>query len=96
MFYRNLYNVFSHAYSSKQLMVPVAFILRLTAHANKFELFEDCKYYNIQVSEDKQNLHFQKSEFKQELNILKCKHEKYVDIKIKNIYLPEILLLKKL
>ncbi|XP_061395550.1 SAC3 domain-containing protein 1 [Musca vetustissima] len=92
---RQLYHVFAHAYSSKQLLVPVDFVLRLSGHASKYELFEDCKYYNINLSEDKQSLHFQKTDFKNDLAIQKCKHEQFVDIKIKNIYLPEILLLKK-
>lgn len=95
-FYRKLYQLFSHAYSSKQLLVPVDFVLRLCAHASKYELFEDCKYYNIKVSEDQQSLHFQKSDFKEDLPVLKCKQEKFVNVKIKNIYLPEILLLKRI
>ncbi|XP_073836055.1 SAC3 domain-containing protein 1 [Musca autumnalis] len=92
---RNLYHLFSHAYSSKQLMVPIDFVLRISAHASKYELFEDCKYYNIQISNDKQYLHFQKTDFKQDLAVLKSRHEQFVDVKIKNVYLPEVLLLKK-
>uniref|UniRef100_A0A1I8PIQ9 SAC3/GANP/THP3 conserved domain-containing protein n=1 Tax=Stomoxys calcitrans TaxID=35570 RepID=A0A1I8PIQ9_STOCA len=92
---RHLYCVFSHAYSSKQLMVPVEFITHLTAHGNKAEVYDDCKYYNIKVSDDNQHLHFQKSEFKFDAAVLKCRHERFVDSKLKNTYLPEVLLLKK-
>ncbi|XP_075164724.1 germinal-center associated nuclear protein isoform X2 [Haematobia irritans] len=93
---RQLYNMFSHAYNSKQLMVPVDFVLRMTIHGNKFELLDDCKYYNIKVSDDKQMVQFHKTDFNQDVAILKCRHEKYVDSKLENIYLPEILLLKKI
>lgn len=94
--FRNLYGIFSHGYSSQQLLVPVDFILRLTAHANNFDLFDDCKYYNIRVTDDKKHLNFQKLNFKNDVAILKCKHEHYVDMKLKNIYLPEVLLMKKI
>lgn len=94
--FRNLYEIFSHAYSSKQLAVPIDFILRLTAHANYQELSEDCKYYNIKIQNDKLHINFQKSDFNANLSIQKCKHEHYVDVKLKNIYLPEVLLMKKL
>ncbi|XP_065360098.1 SAC3 domain-containing protein 1 [Calliphora vicina] len=93
---RNLYEIFSNAYSSKQLLVPVEFVLRLTAHANYNELYEDCKYYNIKVLTDKLQLNFQKNDFNSKTTILKCRHEHFVDVKLKNIYLPEVLLMKKM
>lgn len=94
--FRNLYEIFSSAYSSKQLLVPVEFVLRLTAHANCNELYEDCKYYNIKVLADKLQLNFQKNEFNSKTTILKCKREHFVDVKLNNIYLPEVLLMKKM
>ncbi|XP_037820536.1 SAC3 domain-containing protein 1 isoform X1 [Lucilia sericata] len=93
---RNLYEIFANAYSSKQLSVPVDFVLRLTAHANVNELREDCKYYNIKILDDKLHLNFQKNDFNSKITILKCKHEYFVDEKLKNIYLPEVLLMKKM
>ncbi|XP_046808051.1 uncharacterized protein LOC111679180 [Lucilia cuprina] len=93
---RNLYEIFANAYSSKQLSVPVDFVQRLTAHANVNELLEDCKYYNIKILDDKLHLNFQKNDFNSKITILKCKHEYFVDVKLKNIYLPEVLLMKKM
>ncbi|KAI8126212.1 SAC3 domain-containing protein 1 [Lucilia cuprina] len=93
---RNLYEIFANAYSSKQLSVPVDFVQRLTAHANVNELLEDCKYYNIKILDDKLHLNFQKNDFNSKITILKCKHEYFVDVKLKNIYLPEVLLMKKI
>lgn len=78
-------------------MVPIDFILRLTAHNNYQEFYEDCKYYNIKIQNDnKLYINFQKSEFNVNLTLQKCKHEHYVDVKLKNIYLPEVLLMKKI
>ena len=45
---------------------------------------------------EKLHLNFQRNDFNQNVAILKCKHEYYVDHKLKDIFLPEILLMKKI
>uniref|UniRef100_A0A1A9WRA9 SAC3/GANP/THP3 conserved domain-containing protein n=1 Tax=Glossina brevipalpis TaxID=37001 RepID=A0A1A9WRA9_9MUSC len=95
MLRKKLLEMFSYAYHSK-FSVPANFVLNLTAHANKEELFKDCEYFKVNIATDNKNLYFQKGYFRHELPALKCKHEQFVDIKLEKIYLPEILLLKKL
>uniref|UniRef100_A0A1A9W8W1 SAC3/GANP/THP3 conserved domain-containing protein n=1 Tax=Glossina brevipalpis TaxID=37001 RepID=A0A1A9W8W1_9MUSC len=95
MLRKKLLETFSSTYHSK-FMVPARFVLNLTAHANKEELFKDCEYFEIKTASDDKHLYFQRGCFRHELPNLKCKHEQYVDIKLERIYLPEILLLKNL
>ncbi|XP_067646463.1 germinal-center associated nuclear protein isoform X2 [Eurosta solidaginis] len=93
---RKIYLAFSYAYSSKQLVVPADFICKLLLHENLADVFADCKYYNIEVNVDKLSLRFSKTDFNSAATVLKEKHEIFVDKKMEKIYLPEILLLKRL
>ncbi|KAI9587040.1 SAC3 domain-containing protein 1 [Glossina fuscipes] len=95
MLRKKLLEMFTSAYHSK-FLVPANFVLSLTAHATKEELFKDCEYFKVNVASDNKHLHFQKIYFRHELPALKTRHEQFVDIKLERIYLPEILLLKKL
>lgn len=76
--------------------MPALFMIRLTAHDNINALFEDCKYYNLKILNEKLHLNFQRNDFNRNVAILKCKHEQYVEHKLKDIFLPEILLMKKI
>lgn len=92
---RKLYLVFAHAYTSKQLFVPAKFVCKLVLYADVSNLLADCKYYNIKLNEDKSSLQFQKSDFNVNAVALKEKHEGFVEKKLAKIYLPEVLLLKR-
>ncbi|XP_011207456.2 germinal-center associated nuclear protein [Bactrocera dorsalis] len=92
---RKVYMVFAHAYTSKQLFVPATFLCKLFLYEDVRNLLEDCKYYHIKLSEDKSSLQFQKSEFNINAVTLKETHESFVEKKLTKIYLPEVLLLKR-
>uniref|UniRef100_W8BRQ2 80 kDa MCM3-associated protein n=1 Tax=Ceratitis capitata TaxID=7213 RepID=W8BRQ2_CERCA len=91
-----VYLVFAHAYNSKQLMVPTSFLSRLLLYEEVADLLADCKYYNIKICDDNKNIQFMKSDFNTNIAVMKEKHECFVDKKFEKVYLPEILLLKRL
>lgn len=58
---------------------------------SEHDLIEDCKYYNLKLIEKK--VQFSKTDFVDK-QIRANKHEDFVEEKLKNIFLPEVLLLK--
>ncbi|EDW18676.1 germinal-center associated nuclear protein [Drosophila mojavensis] len=92
---RRLLEIFTHAYNSKQLTVPTAYLLHLTLLEPK-SLTEQCRHYNIAQTPDRKAVHFIKSEFKIDAETIKAHRETFIDEKLSRIYLPEVLLLKKL
>lgn len=93
--HRRLLEIFTHAYNNKQLTVPTTYLLRLTL-LEPDVLAELCQHYNLALSADRKAVHFNKTEFKSAAETVKPRHEPFVDAKLKRIYLPEVLLLKKL
>ncbi|XP_037936149.1 SAC3 domain-containing protein 1 [Teleopsis dalmanni] len=93
---RQLYLVFAHAYNSKALTVSADFVRSLTLHKCLYDLFEECKYYNMKIVEEQKSLRFIKNDFKVELPPSKPKHEDIVENKLRHIFLPEVLLMKKI
>ncbi|XP_055843346.1 germinal-center associated nuclear protein [Episyrphus balteatus] len=93
---RQVFLIFASAYSSKQLLLPVEWLRKLLLYSNKIDVAEDCKYFELEYFSEKEAIRFYKSDFKNENVAIKQKHEAFVEEKLKKIYLPEILLLKKL
>lgn len=75
--------------------MPTTYLLRLTL-LEPAVLAELCHHYNLALSADRKAVHFNKTEFKSAAETVKSRHESFVDSKLKRIYLPEVLLLKKL
>ncbi|EDW69341.1 SAC3 domain-containing protein 1 [Drosophila virilis] len=92
---RRILEIFTHAYNNKQLTVPAAYLLRLTL-VEPQELFGLCRHYNIALTPDRQALHFIKTDFKSDAETIKAQREPFVEQKLSRIYLPEVLLLRKL
>ncbi|XP_017040287.1 SAC3 domain-containing protein 1 isoform X2 [Drosophila ficusphila] len=92
---RSLLQIFTHAYSNKQLSVPVPYLLRLLLIDSTSGLQDQCRHYNIAFTDDRKAVHFSKADFNHNTDLLKPKHERFVESKLKRIYLPEVLLLKK-
>lgn len=93
--HRRLLEIFTHAYNNKQLTVPTTYLLRLTM-VDSPVLTELCQHYNLALSADRKAVHFNKTEFKSTAETIKARHEPFVDAKLARVYLPEVLLLKKL
>ncbi|XP_052846800.1 SAC3 domain-containing protein 1 isoform X1 [Drosophila gunungcola] len=93
---RSLLQVFTHAYNNKQLTVPVPYLLRLLLIDSPAGLQDQCRHYNISFTGDRKAVQFNKTDFNQTAELLKTQHERFVESKLKRIYLPEVLLLKKL
>ncbi|XP_055911980.1 SAC3 domain-containing protein 1 [Eupeodes corollae] len=93
---RQVFQIFASAYSSKQLLLPVDWLRKLLLYSNNSEVVQDCKYFELEYISEKNAIRFYKSDFKCENVPLKQKHEGFADEKLKKIYLPDILLLKKL
>lgn len=93
---RQVFLVFASAYSSKQLVVPAEWLRKLLLYNNKTEVVADCKYFELEYFSEKEAIRFYKTDFKAENEPIKQKHEVFVEEKLKKIYLPEVLLLKKL
>ncbi|XP_017005449.2 SAC3 domain-containing protein 1 [Drosophila takahashii] len=92
---RSLLQIFTHAYNNKQLTVPVPYLLRLLLIDGPAGLQDQCRHYNISLSADRKSVHFNKTDFNHNVEQLKPQHERFVEAKLKRIYLPEVLLLKK-
>ncbi|XP_017843928.1 uncharacterized protein LOC108600708 isoform X2 [Drosophila busckii] len=92
---RRLLEILNVAYSNKQLTVPSSYLLRLTLCTTAV-LVDQCRHYNIALTPDRQMVHFSKTEFNRNVDTLKSTQESFVDAKFARIYLPEVLLLKKL
>ncbi|KAL5275751.1 SAC3D1 family protein [Megaselia abdita] len=91
---RNALQVFSYAYHNKTLGVPLDWlskILFLSEDGLKIYL----KYYEIEVNCDTNLVKFSKTQFSGNKALPKSIKEEFVEEKIKKIYLPELLLLKK-
>ncbi|XP_016990170.2 SAC3 domain-containing protein 1 [Drosophila rhopaloa] len=93
---RSLLKVFTHAYNNKQLTVPVPYLLRLLLIDSPAGLQDQCRHYNIALTVDRKAVHFNKTDFNDDAELLKPQQERFVESKLKRIYLPEVLLLKKL
>ncbi|XP_037718056.1 SAC3 domain-containing protein 1 [Drosophila subpulchrella] len=92
---RSLLQIFTHAYNNKQLTVPVPYLLRLLLIDGPAGLQDQCRHYGISLSADKKAVHFNRTDFNHNADLLKPQHERFVESKLKRIYLPEVLLLKK-
>ncbi|EDV51199.2 SAC3 domain-containing protein 1 [Drosophila erecta] len=92
---RSLLLIFTHAYNNKQLTVPVPYLLRLLLFDGPSGLQDQCRHYNISLTADRKAVHFNKTDFNHNAEILKPQQERYVESKLKRIYIPEVLLLKK-
>ncbi|XP_017085279.1 SAC3 domain-containing protein 1 isoform X2 [Drosophila eugracilis] len=92
---RSLLQIFTHAYNNKQLTVPVHYLLRLLLIDGPTGLQDQCRHYNIAITADRKAVHFNKTDFNHNVELLKPQHERFVESKLKRIYLPEVVLLKK-
>ncbi|KAH8371307.1 hypothetical protein KR093_006847 [Drosophila rubida] len=96
MIRRQLLDIFTHAYNNKQLTVPTAYLLRLTLVEEPQVLTEMCGHYNIAVTADRKAVHFNKTVVNSTVETIKTQREPFIEAKLQRIYLPEVLLLKKL
>ncbi|KAH8242492.1 hypothetical protein KR032_008023 [Drosophila birchii] len=95
-FCRSLLQVFTHAYNNKQLVVPASYLLRMLLIESPAGLQEQCQHYNLALTADRKGVLFKKTDFRQSAATLGCRHERFVESKLVRIYLPEVLLMKKL
>ncbi|KAL7734051.1 hypothetical protein ACLKA6_011736 [Drosophila palustris] len=95
MIRRRLLEIFTHAYNNKQLTVPTSYLLHLTLAEPQF-LAELCHQYNIALTPDRKAVRFIKTDFRSSAEAIKPRREPFVEAKLERIYLPEVLLLKKL
>ncbi|KAH8256940.1 hypothetical protein KR038_000147 [Drosophila bunnanda] len=93
---RSLLQIFTHAYNNKQLTVPAPYLLRLLLIDSPAGLQEQCRHYNLAITPDRKSILFNKTDFSQSAATLGCRQERFVEAKLARIYLPEVLLLKKL
>ncbi|XP_051860442.1 LOW QUALITY PROTEIN: germinal-center associated nuclear protein [Drosophila albomicans] len=93
---RHLLEIFTHAYNNKQLTVPTAYLLRLTLVDKTQDFAQLCRHYNIALTPDSKAVHFNKTVFNSAAETVKAQREPFIEAKLQRIYLPEVLLLKKL
>ncbi|EDW30333.1 GL17967 [Drosophila persimilis] len=92
---RRVLQMFTHAYN-KQFDVPGSYLLRVMLIDSPTHLKQQCGHYGLEVSKDvPKAVRFNKSDFINSAETIKEQHEPFVDSKLKLVYLPEVLLLKK-
>lgn len=89
---RNILEVFSHAYHSKTLVVPLDWLSKVL---EQDDIEGTLEHFNIELTCDKAAAKFSKLQFASDKILPKPFKEPFVEKKIKKIYLPELLLLKK-
>ncbi|KAH8269946.1 hypothetical protein KR018_000197 [Drosophila ironensis] len=92
---RTLLLIFTHAYNNKQLTVPAPYLLHLLQLDGE-ALQKQCLHYGLHLASDRKAVLFNKTGFNSSAEPLKPQHEPFVDSKLAKIYLPEVLLLKRL
>lgn len=91
---RKVLEVFSHAYNSKTLVVPLDWLTKMVFQEVD-QLKETLEYYELELNCDKTAVKFSRMQFATNKVPPKPFREQFVEEKIKKIYLPELLLLKK-
>lgn len=75
--------------------MPTSYLLRLTLVEPQI-LAELCQQYNITLTPDRKAVHFIKTDFRSSAETIKVGKEPFIEAKLERIYLPEVLLMKKL
>lgn len=91
---RNVLETFCHAYNSKTLVVPLSWLSKMLFQEVN-ELKDSLKYYEIELTCDRNAVKFSKTQFAASKAPSKPYKEQFVEDKIKKIYLPELLLFKE-
>lgn len=91
---RHILEMFSHAYNSKTLVVPLDWLSRILFQESA-EIEKSLIYFNLEITCDKTSVKFSKTSFSAEKLPQKVYKERFVEEKIKKVYLPELLLLRK-
>lgn len=91
---KNVLEIFSHAYNSKTLVVPLDWLSKIV-----FQEVEDLKatinHYELELADNKTSVKFSKSKFAMNKLPPKQLKEQFVEEKLQKTYLPELLLLRK-
>lgn len=80
---------FSHAFSSANCAYPVSHLSHLLLYEDETDLIEDCKHFNIKITDN--NVNFLKKEFNSTAGLRKLKRLSWIDNVLLQCDLPNLL-----